>query len=111
MPRSIPESDWKLFRQLHSVALDRYCQRLLEDVQRIAGDARRTPHQRYLAIYELIEQKDRDLSRAFDDMRRSTALVQLAIIHSHGVITEEEIMRFTPATRDTISFLSTPSAS
>ena len=29
----IKESDWKVFRRLHSVALERYCQRVLEEVK------------------------------------------------------------------------------
>ncbi|MEA3188986.1 MAG: hypothetical protein QOD99_2816, partial [Chthoniobacter sp.] len=51
-----------------------------------------------------------EMSGAFDDLRRSTALAQLAIIYSQGVITEDEIAGFTPETRDTILFLSTPRA-
>ena len=108
--RNIPESDWKLFRQLHSLALDRYCQRILQEIERISGDTKRTPHQRYLAIFKLIERKDADLGRAFNDPRRSTAFMQLAIIYSYGVITGEEIMRFTPETRDVVALLSAPRA-
>ena len=29
----IKESDWKVFRRLNSVALERYCQRVLEEVK------------------------------------------------------------------------------
>src|SRR5258708_35064984 len=108
MTTTIPESDWKIFRQLHPVAVDRYCQKVLHDMERIAADSKKTPHQRYLAIYKLIERRDRDMSRAFDELRRSTALTQLAIIYSYGVVTEDEIMRFTPETRGIVSFLSTP---
>ncbi len=110
MTRSIPESDWKLFRLLHPIALDRFCQRILQQIEKTAGDTQRTPHLRYLALHKLIEQRDADVSRAFNDLRRSTALIQLAIIYSYGVIAEEEILRFTPETRDTISFLSTQNA-
>ena len=31
------ESDWKVFRRLHSVALERYCRRVLEEVRVAAG--------------------------------------------------------------------------
>jgi hypothetical protein len=34
----IKESDWKVFRRLHSVALERYCRRVLEEV-RVAAKA------------------------------------------------------------------------
>ena len=32
MQRTITEPDWKVFRQLHPVALDRFCQRVLAEV-------------------------------------------------------------------------------
>ena len=35
-------------------------------------------HERYLAVYRLVKERDSELSVAFDDMRRSTALVLLA---------------------------------
>ena len=32
MQRTISESDWKLFRQLHALALERFCERVLSEV-------------------------------------------------------------------------------
>jgi hypothetical protein len=105
MTRDFPESDWKLFRQLHPIAIDRYCRKILEEIQRVAADPKKTNHQRYLEIYKLIERRDREVARAFNDFRRSTAFIQLSIIYSYGVITKEELMRFTPDTQAAISLL------
>jgi hypothetical protein len=102
----IRESDWKLFRELHPIAVNRYCQRFLEDIGRVVGDSTKTPHDRYGEIYTLVRQATKDLARAFDDKRRSTAVVQLAIIHSYGLITEEELLRFSAETREEITQLS-----
>jgi len=102
----IRESDWKLFRELHPIAVNRYCQRFLENVRRVVADGSRTPHDRYSEIYSLVRQATKELGRAFDDKRRSTAVVQLAIIHSHGLITEEELSRFSSETREAITQLS-----
>ena len=55
MTTDTPESDWKVLKQLHDVALDRLCRRLLAEVEGIAADATRTPHQRYLALYQAAE--------------------------------------------------------
>jgi len=101
----IRESDWKLFRELHPVAVNRYSQRFLEDVARVVGDGSKAPHDRYGEIYSLVQQATKDLARAFDDKRRSTAVVQLAIIHSYGLITEEEMSRFSSETREAITQL------
>src|SRR5688500_9560819 len=99
MTRTISESDWKVFRQLQPVALDRFCQRVLSEVGRLADDAGKSNHERYLAVFRLIERRDRELADAFDGMRRSTAWRQLAWIQSHGLLSEEEMSRFSDETR------------
>ena len=104
MSRDIRESDWKLFRELHPIALNRFCERVLSEITHIASDAAKTPHARYGDIFALVRERDRLLAQAFDDKRRSTALLQLAIIHSHGLLTEEELARFSPEARDAITW-------
>jgi len=99
---AIYEADWKLLRQLHPVALERFTQRVLAEIERIASDVDKSCHERYLAIYEIIKLRDRELAEAFDDLRRSTAIVKLAYILSHDLLTEEELGRFSPDTREAI---------
>src|SRR5215813_7777767 len=48
MSHEIKESDWKLLRQLHPVALERFCRRILEELERINSDSAKSFHQRYL---------------------------------------------------------------
>jgi hypothetical protein len=50
-------------------------------------------------VFELLQQRDKELAEAFDDLRRSTAWRQLAVIRSHGLLTEEELARFSPQTQ------------
>jgi hypothetical protein len=95
----IRESDWKAFRQVHTAALDRFCEKVLGEITSFVSDTTKTPHERYLEIYKLIRERDRMLANAFNDVRRSTALLQLSIIHSHGLLTEEEMARFSPEAR------------
>jgi hypothetical protein len=105
--RDIKESDWKLLRQLAPVALERFCQRILEEIERSGSDTTKNHHQRYLNIYAILQQRDREIAVAFNDMRRSTALAQLATICSYDLLTEEEFLRFSPETRNVIDlFLS-----
>ena len=100
MRREIRESDWKVFRQVHPVAVNRFCERVLSDIMSAVSDTTKTPHERYLEICKLVRERDRILGDAFDDMRRSTALLRLSVIHSHGLLTEEEMARFSPEARD-----------
>ncbi len=105
MTNSISESDWKLFRQLRSVALERFCQRVLSEIEQLAADNTKSNHDRYLAIYKLMMRRDKELATAFNDLRRSTALFQLVQIQSHDLLTEEEMGRFGPETRAVVQFL------
>jgi hypothetical protein len=108
MAHQIAESDWKLFRQLREMALERFCERALSEVRRLASDTGKGAHERYLAVFELLRHRDKELAEAFDDLRRSTAWRQLAIIRARGLITEEEFARFSPETRGAVqTFLGT----
>jgi hypothetical protein len=104
MMRQISESDWKLFRQLHQIALERFCERALFEVNQLASDADKSAHERYLAVYKQIERRNKELAKAFDGLRRSTAIQQLAVIRSRGLLTEEEFARFSPETRRAVEF-------
>jgi hypothetical protein len=99
MARDISEPDWKLFRQLHPLALERFCERALADVGRLASEAGKSAHERYLAVFRLLQRRDKELAEAFNDLRRSAALLQLAILCSRGLVTDEELARFSPETR------------
>ena len=102
MERGILESDWKLFRQLRPLALDRFCMRVLADVGRLAADTGQSSHERYLAVFHLLRRRDEELADAFNNPRRSTALVQLARIRAEGLLTEEEFAGFSPQTRASV---------
>jgi hypothetical protein len=90
------------------IALDSFCQRVLSEIQCLASDTSKTSHERYLAVYSLLEQRRDELAQAFDDPRRSTAVSQLAYIQSHRLLTDEEISRFSPKTRETVQFFLEP---
>jgi hypothetical protein len=103
--RQIPEADWKRFRQLQPLALERFCQRVLEEVARLAADASRSSHKRYGEIYGLILERDEELALSFDNPRRSTAMIQLARIRAGGLLTEDEFIQFSPETRAAVEWL------
>ena len=94
MTQEIAESDWKRFRQLHPVALERFCQIILGEIGRVNSDSSRSFHQRYLDIYKIIEHRDKEISRLFNDLRRSSALMHIAAIHGRGLITDAELDGF-----------------
>jgi hypothetical protein len=94
-----PESDWRVFRELHPVWLERYCAQLNQQVIKKLSDSRRSEHERYIDVYRFIQKKDRELGDAFNDFRRSTATRQISIIRTLGVVTEQEVARFSEQTQ------------
>ena len=100
-----PEADWKVLRGLKEVALDRFCKRFLEEAAPLVtapeGDSR-SYHERYLALFNLLHRRDEQLGAIFNDLKRSTALIQLANMRYHQLLTDEEFMRFSPETRDAV---------
>jgi len=105
MPREIKESDWKLLRQLHPIALERFSKRILSEIGSINADGAKSFHQRYLDIFKVVECRDREMSQLFNDLRRSNALFQIAIIQSSGLLTEEEFSRFSKETHSFVEVL------
>jgi hypothetical protein len=105
MADGIRESDWKVFRQVHAAALQRFCERILSEVTRLAGDTSTGSHERYLLVYELIQQRNGDIATVFDDFRRSTALRQLVVMRARGLVTDEEFARFSPEAREVVDGL------
>jgi hypothetical protein len=95
----ILESDWKIFKRLRPVALDRFCERVLGDIARISADAGQSRHRRYLEIFKLIEARDRQIVEIFDHLRRSTAIQQLLQFRSHQLLSAEELSGLSPGLR------------
>jgi hypothetical protein len=104
----IPEADWKVFRKLREVALERFCERVLAEIEQVASNTGKSHHQRYLEIFKLIHHRDDELAGAFNNPARSTALWQLAAINSYGLLADEELSRFTPETQAFLQTLSPP---
>jgi hypothetical protein len=105
MTLQMSETDWRLFRQLRSVVLERFCRRVLDEITRLSSDPDKSSHECYLAVFKLIERRDRELADTFDDLRRSTAFRQLALIQSQALLSEEEFGRFSAQTRGAVQIL------
>ena len=105
MPRTIAEPDWKVLRRVHPLALERYCERVLAEIVRVTHNSAQSTHQRYLDIFKIIEQRDREMASIFDDPMRSNALTMLARIRAAGLLTEDEFSSLSPETRSAIELL------
>lgn len=89
----IHESDWRVFRRLHSIALERFCKRVLEEV-RESAECKTDYHDCYRQVYRLIRDRDKRMAVTFDDPRRSNAFLLLANIIGEDLLTAEELKQF-----------------
>jgi hypothetical protein len=105
MPDSISEREWKILREIKPIALERLCERAISQVIGVASDPTKGAHERYLAMFKVLHERDDEIANAFNDLRRSTALRQLACMKYYDLLTEGELARFSPGTRETAEFL------
>ena len=105
MVRGVSESDWKIFRRVREPALDKFCGRILGELDLISRDGSLSNHERFLEVFRLLQDRNYELAQAFDAPRRSQMLIQLAKMHSLGLLEAEELARFAPKTQETIAAL------
>lgn len=102
---SIAESDWRKFKALRQIALDRFCQGVLADAKAIAQHGALSAHARYGMLYGLIQDRNKDMYRAFDanSQSRSSALRGLSLMVKHDLLSEAELSVLSEEARDYIS--------
>ena len=103
--REFPEADWKVFRRLRAVALERFCEQILRQVVSTCSDPSKSSHERYLSIWRLLQKHDKQLADAFNNPRRSDAFPQLTLMFSLGLVDAQELQKFTPDTQNMIKML------
>ncbi len=64
-------------------------------------------HECFLKLYELINKRNEELGRIFDNPRRSVAFFMLANIKDAGCLTEEEFSQFSAETREAVELILT----
>jgi hypothetical protein len=94
-----------MFRRLRLIALSRFCERILGEIAAISSDASQPFPERYQSVYRLLQERDREVARAFDDPRRSQAIMQLGLICRLGLLEPEEIAGFSPGIQAALAFL------
>jgi hypothetical protein len=105
MAREMRESDWKIFREIRTIALERFCQRVLDEVDKITSQSDKSSHERYLSIFNLLKHRDEELADSFNNPRRSVAIVQLARMQFYKLLDEEEFFRFSSEARESVQGL------
>lgn len=82
------ESDWKVFKDIKDKAIEKYCTLSLEESQKVISDQKEHVHNRYLLLYKLLQNRDKQMSLLFDGHSRSKAWIQLIAIRREGLVDE-----------------------
>jgi len=102
MRSDVLESDWKVFRSVHQRELDTYCAGVLGELRQICADSAQGPHERYVAAWRLLEERDRAIARAFNDVRRSRMFDQILAMRQMGLMPDEDLARFSDDLRESV---------
>lgn len=102
MQERINEPDWKIFKDVRQAALQRFCDQILAGIARLSAEPEKTAHERYLAVFRFVHDRNHEIAIAFDDIRRSSAVRMLGCMQSLHLLTEEELNRFSPETRNSV---------
>ena len=83
------ESDWKTFKKIKEYAIEKYCTTVLDEFRDVIDDEKEHPHDKYLLLYKLIKNRDKEMSLLFDYHSRSKAALQLIGIRAKGLANED----------------------
>ena len=82
------ESDWKVFVKIKDQAIEKFCSLALDDSKEVISNHNDHVHDRYLSLYELLQNRNKQMEILFDGHSRSRALLQLLAIRAEGLADE-----------------------
>lgn len=85
------ESDWEIFKKIRETALDRYCERALDNVEKTIWNSKESNHQRFLDLYALMNEADEKFSEIFDGHSQSKVYYQLLLMRREGLVDDDEL--------------------
>ncbi|GAB2530140.1 hypothetical protein [Microbulbifer agarilyticus] len=87
----ISEADWKKVKKIKEKALELFCERAMADIEDAIAKESSSKHGRFLYVYKMAENHNKQLALIFDDLRRSNAKIHLALIVSEGLVSADDI--------------------
>ena len=93
---NISEADWKVYKRIRGLALDRYSQRVLNDAERLCRDESMPVQDRHGELSRLLRERDKEMYQIFDTLRRSSAVLCLMMMRRYELVTDEEMQSFSP---------------
>ena len=101
---AISESDWKTFKELRKIALERFHLGVLSDAKSVTENEALSPVNRYRTLYRLVAARDKDIVRIFEGFSRTWAFDSLALMVAHDLLTDTELALLSEHARAAISY-------
>ncbi len=79
------ESDWKTFKVIKEKALERFCDDTLNQCSKVISNQSESVHDRYLKLYRVVKNRDKEMALLFDGHSRYNAPMQLLGLRSRGL--------------------------
>ncbi len=79
------ESDWKVFKEIKQKAIEKFCTCTLQEYTEVINNEKEHVHNRYLLLYKLVQNRDKEMGLLFDGHSRSKAPLQLLLIRGKGL--------------------------
>jgi hypothetical protein len=102
MSRDIPERDWKKLREKKDTMLNIACERIFLKIKKIIESRGAESHKYYQKLWKVMEEEDKEISLMFDDLKRSTAIIKLAMWKKNGILSGEDFEELTEETQKRI---------
>jgi len=100
MSGSLPERDWKYLRSIEPELLSSLCRRINQRAAQLLNSEFESEHKKYLALYKHIEASDKIVADCFNDWRRSTLTLKLALLRRHNILKDEQIANLSDTARE-----------
>ena len=94
------ESDWKIFKKIKEIAIDKFCSGVLDESQEVISDQSEHAHNKYLSLYDLLQNRNKKMAFLFDGHSRSKATIQLIAIRSNRLADEALICQLSEELRE-----------
>jgi len=101
----IQESDWKVLRKNKDKLLNEYCDSILKEVETAAKNRKGKEHKTYLEVWELLEEKDKEISHMFNNIKRSNAIMKIFHMAQFGAMSLSELEQFSSETKEKVKNL------
>lgn len=98
----LTKSEKRVSRELIQRGLERECARFIEEIRKLANEAREDVHAQYIDIYRKSKNFDQHVARRYDHMTGSKYLHCVASLVSDKILADDEIVGYSEDNRDRI---------